>query len=50
MNFDYSDKVKTLQARLIAFMDEHIYPNEKRFYDEIAANRAAGNEIGRAHV
>ena len=40
---DYSDKVKTLQARLIAFMDEHIYPNEKRFYDEIAANRAAGN-------
>ena len=43
MNFDYSDKVKTLQARLIAFMDEHIYPNEKRFYDEIAANRAKGN-------
>ena len=43
MNFDYSDKVKTLQARLIAFMDEHIYPNEKRFHDEIAANRAAGN-------
>ena len=40
---DYSDKVKTLQARLNAFMDEHIYPNEKRFYDEIAANRAAGN-------
>ena len=43
MNFDYSDKVKTLQARLIAFMDEHIYPNEKRFHDEIAANREAGN-------
>ena len=43
MNFDYSDKVKTLQARLLAFMDEHIYPNEKRFYEEIAANRAKGN-------
>jgi len=43
MNFDYTDKVKTLQARLIAFMDEHIYPNEKRFYQEIADNRAAGN-------
>ena len=43
MNFDYSDKVKTLQARLLAFMDEHIYPNEKRFYEEIAANRANGN-------
>jgi acyl-CoA dehydrogenase len=43
MNFDYSDKVKDLQARLLAFMDEHIYPNEKRFYEEIAANRAKGN-------
>jgi acyl-CoA dehydrogenase len=43
MNFDYSDKVKGLQARLLAFMDEHIYPNEKRFFEEIAANRAKGN-------
>ncbi|MFM7697399.1 MAG: acyl-CoA dehydrogenase, partial [Limnohabitans sp.] len=43
MNFDYTDKVKTLQSRLMAFMDEHIYPNEKRFYQEIADNRAAGN-------
>ncbi|MBU3648455.1 MAG: acyl-CoA dehydrogenase [Limnohabitans sp.] len=43
MNFDYSDKVKTMQARLLAFMDEHIYPNEKRFYEEIATNRAKGN-------
>lgn len=43
MNFDYSDKVKGLQARLLAFMDEHIYPNEQRFFEEIAANRAKGN-------
>ena len=43
MNFDYTDKIKTLQARLIAFMDEHIYPNEKRFFQEIADNRAKGN-------
>ena len=43
MNFDYTNKVKTLQARLIAFMDEHIYPNEKRFFQEIADNRAKGN-------
>ncbi|MEY3409742.1 MAG: Acryloyl-CoA reductase, partial [Pseudomonadota bacterium] len=28
MQFEYSDKVKTMQARLLAFMDEHIYPNE----------------------
>jgi acyl-CoA dehydrogenase len=43
MNFDYSDKVKALQARLLAFMDAHIYPNEQRFFEEIAANRAKGN-------
>ena len=43
MNFDYSDKVKSLQTRLLAFMDEHIYPNEKHFFEEIAANRAKGN-------
>jgi acyl-CoA dehydrogenase len=43
MNFDYSDKVKGLQARLLAFMDEHIYPNEQRFFEEIATNRAKGN-------
>ena len=35
MNFDYSDKVKALEQRLRAFMDEHIYPNEKRYYQEI---------------
>ena len=43
MNFDYTDKVKDLQARLLAFMDAHIYPNEKRFFAEIAENRAKGN-------
>ena len=43
MNFDYTDKVKDMQARLLAFMDEHIYPNEKRFFAEIAENRAKGN-------
>jgi acyl-CoA dehydrogenase len=43
MNFDYTDKVKDLQARLLAFMEAHIYPNEKRFFSEIAENRAKGN-------
>jgi acyl-CoA dehydrogenase len=43
MNFDYTDKVKGMQARLLAFMDEHIYPNEQRFFAEIAENRAKGN-------
>src|SRR4249919_2090527 len=39
MNFEYSAKVQQLQKRLCAFMDEHIYPNEARFYQEIENNR-----------
>src|SRR5579884_3673284 len=39
MNFEYSNKVKELQKRLSAFMDEHIYPNERRFYQEIECDR-----------
>ncbi len=29
MDFEYSDKVKALRARLIDFMDAHVYPIEK---------------------
>jgi len=36
MDFEYSAKVKDLQARLNAFMDAHVYPNERRFHDEVA--------------
>ena len=43
MDFDYSPKVQALQARLTAFMDQHVYPNETAFHAEIDANRAAGN-------
>ncbi len=43
MDFDYSDKVKALQAKLVRFMEEHIYPNEHRYHAEVAANRAQGN-------
>ena len=39
MDFAYSDKVKALQAQLSAFMDEHIYPNEHRFGQEIEEHR-----------
>jgi acyl-CoA dehydrogenase len=34
MDFVHSDKVRTLAGRLEAFMAEHVYPNEARFYDE----------------
>ena len=36
MDFAYSDKVKKLQERIGRFMDEHVYPNEDRFFAEIA--------------
>ena len=39
MNFEFSEKTKDLQRRLQTFMDEHIYPNERRFYDEIERER-----------
>ena len=35
MHFEHSDKVKDLQQRLTAFMQEHIYPNEKQWHEEI---------------
>ncbi|MEH6402245.1 MAG: acyl-CoA dehydrogenase family protein [Sneathiella sp.] len=35
MNFEYSDKVKDLQARVQAFMDEHVYPNEDVFEEQV---------------
>jgi acyl-CoA dehydrogenase len=43
MNFDYTPKVEQMRERLLAFFDQHIYPNERRFFEEIEANRRAGN-------
>ena len=43
MNFDHTPKVRDLQARLSAFMDEHIFPREHEVAQEVAACRAAGN-------
>ncbi|PYX69915.1 MAG: acyl-CoA dehydrogenase [Acidobacteria bacterium] len=39
MDFAFTKKVEDLQWRLRDFMDEHIYPNEQRFHDEIEHNR-----------
>ena len=43
MNFDYSPKVQAYRERLLAFFEQHIYPNEPRFHEEVDANRRAGN-------
>jgi len=36
--FEFNNKVKDLQRRLQAFLDEYIYPNEQRYRDEIERN------------
>jgi len=36
MTFEYSGKVKDLERRLTAFMDEHVYPNEPIVRQQIA--------------
>jgi acyl-CoA dehydrogenase len=43
MEFEYSPRVRELQARLLKFFDEHIYPNEKVYENEVAHNRRNGD-------
>jgi acyl-CoA dehydrogenase len=45
MNFGLSEKTKELQHRLSAFMDEHVYPNERLFHEQIERNRWQPAEI-----
>ena len=42
MEFDYSPKTKELQAKLLKFFDDYIYPSEKDYETELSANTAAG--------
>ena len=42
MDFDYSPKTKELQAKLLKFMDDHVYPAEKDYAQELEANTQAG--------
>jgi acyl-CoA dehydrogenase len=42
MDFDYSDKTRELQGRLRKFMDDHVYPNEKTYQQQLQANTEAG--------
>jgi len=50
MDFDYSPKTKELQARLRQFMDDNVYPSEKMFAEELAANTVAGKRWGPLQV
>jgi acyl-CoA dehydrogenase len=42
MDFGYSPRTQQLQAAVSAFMAEHIYPNEARYWAELQANTDAG--------
>jgi acyl-CoA dehydrogenase len=42
MDFEYSAKTKELQAKLLKFMDDHIYPAEPAYHQELEANTQAG--------
>jgi acyl-CoA dehydrogenase len=42
MDFGYSPRTQELQARLTAFMNEHVYPAEAAYHAEIEANTAQG--------
>ena len=35
MDFQYSSRTKELKARIEAFMDENVYPNERLYYEQI---------------
>ena len=39
MNFDYSPKVQELRQRLIAFMEEHVYPSEPKWEAHVRSER-----------
>jgi acyl-CoA dehydrogenase len=42
MDFAYSPRTKELQAKVSAFMAEHVYPAEDRYWSELRANTEAG--------
>ena len=38
MDFEHTDKMRELLKQVRAFMNEHIYPNEKRYEEQVAAD------------
>ncbi|MCP3029106.1 acyl-CoA dehydrogenase family protein [Halobacillus sp. A5] len=45
MNFDYSEKVKTYQQKLTDFMNDYIYPNEKKYEKQLNQQESRWAEI-----
>ena len=38
MDFGYSPRTQELRERVSAFMAEHVFPNEARYWAELQAN------------
>ena len=45
MDFTLTDRAQALRERLLAFMDEHVYPAEPVYLEQL---RAAGTRIRRS--
>jgi acyl-CoA dehydrogenase len=43
MDFSHSEKVRDLQERIAQFMENHVYPAEALYHNELEENRRAGN-------
>ncbi len=39
MDFEHSERTRDLLGRLGAFMDAHVYPNERLYHEQVAADR-----------
>ena len=42
MDFSFSPKTQELQAKVTRFMEQHVVPNEQRYWDELEVNTQAG--------
>lgn len=42
MDFSYSPRTQELQAKVSRFMEEHVYPNEQRYWNELEAHTKVG--------
>ena len=38
MDFELSDRCKLLRERLLAFIDEHVYPAEAVYHEQLVAS------------
>src|SRR4051812_42328237 len=45
MNFSYSEKVVHLQKRVIKFMEEYVYPNEKVYQQQLNQQKTRWSDI-----